>query len=570
MQSSKWLMAIGIFFWSLLVTIQCGLAQQMVFPGANWESATPESVLVDPAKLASAIAYIERANSSPGVDEMVIIRNGRLIWEGSQSKRAHHTYSVTKSFASTTLGLVIDDGLVTLDTLVKDYVPATGNLYPEMTLRHAATHTSGYLSLDETYPFIEPFPEDPFSPGIFLFQPPGSSFAYNNTPFELMMNVLTRVAGETMQDLFERRIAGPIGMDSNNWDWGHYTTDDGLSIDGGGGYLDRGIVVSATDLARLGQLYMNDGNWNDQQLISNGWVNEATKVQVPTSTPKHPQSPTGGPGVYGYGWWVGEDAFEASGHENNRLKIWTDADLIVARLGTSTKGINWNGIWTRIYRALDTEAVWDDQGDGFWEDIDPETGKSRWRGPNETELVIYPDNHPGSVFIRANHVTAKEDHRVDNLTIDGGVLRLADATLSVDKQLLLVDGIIQLGGLSELTASQRVEMSNEMKLHLTLVEDRIGSYLNTDTWILGGGTLELSLTPEMNPVQLIGETFDLFDWTSLSGEFDQVVLPPLTTWDLSGLYTTGEVVLTSIVPEPSSVVLLLAAFACSLRWQKLN
>lgn len=219
-----------------------GFSQQMAFPGAAWQVASPESVLVDPQALDDALELVVELAGTPGTEEMVIIRNGRLIWEGSASDRAHHTWSATKSLATTALGLVIDDGLVTLDTLVKEYVPAVGDLYPEMTLRHAATHTSGYLSLGETsgtnfFSFAEP--KVPLSPGLPLFSPPGSQFAYSQTPLTQMMHVLTLAAGEPMQDLFQRRIGNPIGIDPGNWDWGHYLSNDGIAVDGGGGYPGR-------------------------------------------------------------------------------------------------------------------------------------------------------------------------------------------------------------------------------------------------------------------------------------------------------------------------------------------
>ncbi len=81
----------------------------------------------------------------------MITRNGRMIWGGPESHNAHHTWSMTKSFASTALGLMIDDGAVTLDTLVRDYVPAMSAEYPDVTLRHLVTQTSGYVAVGEPY-----------------------------------------------------------------------------------------------------------------------------------------------------------------------------------------------------------------------------------------------------------------------------------------------------------------------------------------------------------------------------------------------------------------------------------
>lgn len=114
-------------------------------PGANWQEATPESLLIDSAKLDAAIDYLEANSPSNGVKPLVIIRNGRMMWTGANIDRMYYTASVAKSLVSTILGLLIDDGTVTLDTPVQDYVPVMAEKYPDVTLRHFATMTSGYL-----------------------------------------------------------------------------------------------------------------------------------------------------------------------------------------------------------------------------------------------------------------------------------------------------------------------------------------------------------------------------------------------------------------------------------------
>ena len=86
----------------------------------------------------------------------MIIRNGRLIWKGSNVDNVHMTHSITKCFATTALGLLVDDGRVTLDTLAREYVPEMAQYYPDVSLRHLATHTSGYLPEGYTYGQTDP------------------------------------------------------------------------------------------------------------------------------------------------------------------------------------------------------------------------------------------------------------------------------------------------------------------------------------------------------------------------------------------------------------------------------
>ena len=105
-----------------------------------------------------------------------------------------------------------------------------------------------------------------------------------------------------MQNVFQRRIADPIGLDSENWNWDDVVAGDGSTVEEGGGFP-GGVHISAIDIARFGHLILNQGNWNGQQLISQDWVAEATSVQVPSTVPTYVQD-ADGPGNYGLGWWV--------------------------------------------------------------------------------------------------------------------------------------------------------------------------------------------------------------------------------------------------------------------------
>ncbi len=85
-------------------------------------------------------------------------------------------------------------------------------------------------------------------------------------------NVLTRIAGESIMDLFKLRIADPITMNPKGWYWGNFGVIDGLLVNGGSGSQSKGMHISAQELARFGLLFLNRGNWNGNQLISAEWV----------------------------------------------------------------------------------------------------------------------------------------------------------------------------------------------------------------------------------------------------------------------------------------------------------
>jgi CubicO group peptidase (beta-lactamase class C family) len=76
-------------------------------------------------------------------------------------------------------------------------------------------------------------------------------------------------------------------------------------VNGGSGNADKHILISAREMARVGHLFLNGGRWKQRQLLSDKWIAEATRVQVPVTLPLgHPPSNIDGRGVYGLNWWV--------------------------------------------------------------------------------------------------------------------------------------------------------------------------------------------------------------------------------------------------------------------------
>ncbi len=320
----------------------------MVFPGAEWEGASPEAQGLDPDKLQAAISYLQANAGRDGVRELVIICNGYIVWNGDNIDHVHGVWSLTKSFTSTVLGLLIDDGKATLDTKACQFVPELAEYYPEVTLRHFATMTSGYRAVgDEPQgTYIHGPSKTPFDPGpLPLFTPPGSRYAYWDSAMNEFANVLTQIAGEPIEDLFTRRIADPIGM---TWDWGDLGVVEGIRVNCGSGNSNQHVRVSARELARLGHLFLNRGKWNGTQLISSSWVEAATTTRVPADVPLgHGESGIDGRGVYGYNWWTngvkadGErkwpgappGTFSASGYNNNDMFVIPEWQTAVVRLG---------------------------------------------------------------------------------------------------------------------------------------------------------------------------------------------------------------------------------------------
>jgi len=288
----------------------------IVFPEADWQEATPESQGLDSAKLDQAMRQLDEITLDQGTSQSLVIRNGRLLWQGPDIDNKHTVWSCSKSFLSSTLGLLVDDGKCTLDSVAADFLPPLAEHYPTVTLRQFANFTSGYAGQVE-----EPSEEVAhliFEPTEPLYEP-GTMFHYSQSSDQLA-NLLTRIAGEPLRDLYRRRIAEPIGMDPAGWSWGDWGEIDRLVVCGGSGSYEKGISITARQMARMGWLLANGGQWNGRRVLSREYVEEMTTPQVANTVP-----PYDGkawylrlPGSYGVNIWL-------NGLTPDGRRMWPDA-----------------------------------------------------------------------------------------------------------------------------------------------------------------------------------------------------------------------------------------------------
>ena len=308
-----------------------------VFPEKEWQTAAPESVGVNSEKLAAAMEDLRSVCGPIGISEVVVVRDGVVIWQGENVRNRHLVWSCTKSFMSTCIGLLWDDGKCTPSTLAHEYYPELKKDYPTVTLEHLATFTSGYDCENEDFAKMLP-----------PMYPVGTAFHYS-AQSNLLAAVLTRIAGEPLQNLFLRRIGNEIGLTPEYFHWDTARTLDGMVLNGGGGYPGSGVHCSPLGLARFGWLYTNGGNWNGKQLISQRYIAYASVPRVLPTIPPH--DPAGWykdlPGSYGLNWWVNGiipsgrrmwpnapvSTFAAQGNNNNICFVIPDWRMTIVRGG---------------------------------------------------------------------------------------------------------------------------------------------------------------------------------------------------------------------------------------------
>lgn len=316
-----------------------------VFPKEDWLSSTPAEQGVDEAQMQKALAYFEEKSRHNGNKEVLIIRNGYMIYGGENIDSTHGIWSCSKTFTSTVLGLLVDDGVLKLDDLAAPYEPILEEQYQAVTFHHFTTMTSGYSAVgDSRWPDTKyaDWSWTIYDPAPPLFAP-GTAYAYWDEAQIMFGRVLTQVIKRPMKDFLTERVTDPIGM--GEWFWDTEKDIDGLPINLGCG----GVVVNAKQLARWGWLFLNKGKWDGQQLISEEWVDMATSVQVPTTIPvaDTDRKNLKGSGVYGFNWWVNgkkpdgtlklpgapEGCYFASGFNNNKCVVIPQWNMVVVRMG---------------------------------------------------------------------------------------------------------------------------------------------------------------------------------------------------------------------------------------------
>lgn len=268
----------------------------------------------------------------------MIIKDGYVVATWGDTKRVDMTFSVTKSYLSTTAGLAIDDGLISsVKDKVKDYIwdeTFEGEHNSKITWEHLLHQTSDWSgALFGLYDWADrPDREGKLDDWRYRkLNEPGSSYKYNDVRVNVLSYSLLNIWRRPLPQVLKERIMDPIGA-STTWRWYGYD-DSWITMDGqqmqvvsGGGHHGGGVFINTEDHARFGLLFARKGKWEGDQLISEEWTQ---MIQTPASAYES----------YGYMWWLnkGPRAWEglpdhlyyAAGFGGNFIVIDQQNDLVI-------------------------------------------------------------------------------------------------------------------------------------------------------------------------------------------------------------------------------------------------
>ena len=235
----------------------------------------------------------------------MILKNGYLVTSWGDTQRVDMTFSVTKSFLSTVAGLAEDQGLIKdVDDKVSRYVwdgTFNGEHNSKITWEHLLQQNSDWSG--ELWGIKDWADRPPREGGLddWKFRKlnePGTVMEYNDVRVNVLAYSLTQVWRKPMPLVLKEELMDKIGA-STTWRWYGYdhawTVIDGIKVKSvtGGGHSGAGIFINTEDMARFGMVFLNNGKWKAQQLISEEWIAKATEPSVPNAS-------------YGYMWWLNQ------------------------------------------------------------------------------------------------------------------------------------------------------------------------------------------------------------------------------------------------------------------------
>lgn len=348
-----------------LQLINVSLHSQYFPDRSDWQHKSPSEFSINPDKITAAVDFA-MANEYSGsrdlrvaihssfgfepFDEIVgptrerggpagmILKDGYVIAEWGDIERVDMTFSVTKSYLSTVVGLAYDQGLIkSLSDSVFQYIwdgTFEGEHNRKISWEHLLNQSSDWSGTLFGMPdwADRPSGREEFDDWKYReLHEPGTFFKYNDVRVNLLAYSILQVWRKPLPQILKENIMDPIGA-SSTWRWYGYDNSwvnvDGVKVQSvsGGGHSGGGIFISTADHARFGLLFEREGYWKDRQLISKEWIEMARQ-----SSPANEG--------YGYMWWLNkgvrsvseapQSAFYASGFGGNYIVVDQENDLVI-------------------------------------------------------------------------------------------------------------------------------------------------------------------------------------------------------------------------------------------------
>lgn len=343
----------------------------------QFKRTSPEAEGISSAAVLDFIQALEQhAHPLDAVHGFMLLRHGHVAAEGWWAPYApqtpHILYSLSKSFASSAIGLAVAEGLLTVDDPVlkffpNDAPPNPGENLKAMRVRHLLSMNTGHQE-DTTGKVFQrsnqrllfglgrPPLDDALHtsqdnwPRTFLSLPvenqPGSWFVYNTAATYMLSAIITTLTGETLLEYLRPRLFDPLGIDNPTWE----ADPRGINLGG------TGLHIKTEDIARFGQMYLQHGMWAGQRILTEEWVAAATKATSDNSnTQTNPDWTVG----YGYQFWrCRHNCYRGDGAFGQYCIVMPEHDAVLAIIsGVRDLQSVLDKVWAHLLPAMQPAAL---------------------------------------------------------------------------------------------------------------------------------------------------------------------------------------------------------------------
>ncbi len=325
------------------------------FANASGKNNVGEVIKVDDRNIDPNGVELESMVKLHNTLSFMIVRNDTILYEYYAPKYNDSitlsSFSVAKSFVSTLIGMAIQGGKIkSVHEPITDFIPEfTDNRFKQITIENLLKHTSGIQ-----------FSKQRFSPNSdnaqFYYtttlreklleskieEPPGLHFNYASENYQLLGLIIERATHQTLSHYLQEKLWKPLGMEHDAF-WNTDNKTDSA--------IEKAFCcLNATthDFAKLGRLFLNNGNWNGKQILSSQWVKEATQ----------PDTADGGKFNFQYNWLAGPEKYKsyyAAGLYGQYIYVYPSKNIIIVRFGKQDMNYNpsyWKVLFLQIIDQL--------------------------------------------------------------------------------------------------------------------------------------------------------------------------------------------------------------------------
>lgn len=328
MKTVKRMKKLWIILFLLLNLVACQISSSsneitsndQEWPTNGWMTDSPEKHGLDTEKLTEMFEYIDEENLN--LHSLLIVKDGRIVieqyYDEYDETTPHVQYSVTKSFVSSLVGIALEEGYIeSLDQTVSEFFPGVeidDELKANITLENILTMRTGlgWVEGDTGYNGLYSAPNGvEYMLDLPMHGEPGDDFAYCSGCSFLLSAIIQETTDTNTAEFAEENLFEPLGIENYTWE----TISDGTP---NGGW---GLFLTPRQMAKFGYLYLNEGQWDGEQIIPENWVKESIEpgrwVDMYVD--------------YGYQWWIFKDleVYAAQGLYGQKIFVVPHQDMVI-------------------------------------------------------------------------------------------------------------------------------------------------------------------------------------------------------------------------------------------------